>query len=479
MTAPVRSVDIAVLGAGPAGAEAAIAAREAGLTVAIIDESPRAGGQVWRAPFYRPSESDIRKSPDLAAGERMRARLANSGAETLFGHRLWFAAPSLTLSTVSADGPHWLSARAFVIATGTTECVVPVPGVTLPGVVGLAATTILLKAHGVVPGGRVLVAGVGPLLYAVAAGILESGGRVAAVVDLSRPLEWVAALPALATRPDLLRRGLGWATSLRRAGVALRFGHTVTAIAGETGVTSARIAPVDADWHPVGPGEAIDVSCVAIGHGLTPATETARLVGVPHVYQATRGGFVPRMCADRATALPGVYIAGDCAGISGAAAAELSGRLAGLRAAHDLGALTADRFERLARPVRARLRRAETFGNAISRLMTVRPGLARAIPDETIVCRCEEVTRATIDRAARAGAEDVNQLKSTTRCGMGPCQGRMCAETAGQLVAMARAGSRAEAGQWTARAPLRPLTVSELVGAYEYDDIPKITPLPG
>ncbi len=479
MSAEGQNFDVAVLGAGPAGAEAAIAAREAGLTVTLIDEQSRAGGQIWRAPFFQPEQEEIRKSPDLADGERMRERLANSGAKTLFGHRLWFAAPSLSLSTVAADGPHWMSARAFVIAAGTTERIVPMPGVTLPGVVGLAATTILLKAHGVIPGGRVLVAGVGPLVYSVAAGICQAGGSVAAVVDLSRPSEWLAHLPALAGRPDLLWRGLKWAFALKTAGVPMRFGHTVTAIEGDTRVKSARIARVDASWQPLEQIEQIDVSCVSIGHGLTPATETARLIGVPHSFQAALGGFVPELHADRATALPGVYIAGDCAGISGAAAAQLSGRLAGIRAAFDLGALDAVEFERRAGPVRAALKRADRFGQAISSLMTVRPGLAQAMPRETVVCRCEDVTRAEIDRAVLAGACDVNQLKSTTRCGMGPCQGRICSEAAGDLVAIASSRTRTCAGQWTARAPLRPLTVSELVGAYEYDDIPKITPLPG
>lgn len=479
MTMPARQIDVAVLGAGPAGGEAAIAARSTGLQVAVIDEAPAAGGQVWRAPSYRPTQEEIRANPDLAAGERLRNRLDASGAETLFGHRLWFASSELTLATIDGNGPHWLRARALVIATGTTERVVPFPGLTLPGVVGLAATTVLLKAHAIAPGGRVLVAGVGPLLYAVAAGICAAGGQVASVVDLSRPSEWAAHLPALASRPDLLRRGLQWVWRLKSAGVRLCFGHTVTDITGDDRVREAGITRVDPNWQPVGRPERIAVDAVAIGHGLTPATETARLIGVPHVYRADRGGFVPQMGTDRATALPNVYIAGDCAGISGAAAAEHSGRLAGLRAARDLGALSEDGFERLARPIRGRLRRAETFGQAISRLMTVRPGLIASIPGDTVVCRCEDVSRARIDTVAGSGVHDVNQLKSTTRCGMGPCQGRMCGETAGALVALASATSRAAAGQWTARAPLRPLTVSELVGTYEYSDIPRITPLPG
>ena len=111
--------------------------------------------------------------------------------------------------------------------------------------------------------------------------------------------------------------------------------------------------------------------------------------------------------------------------------------------------------------------------------MTLRPGLAQAIPKDTVVCRCEEVTRTEIDRAARDGAREINQLKSTTRCGMGPCQGRMCGDAARELLSLAGNTPREAVGIWTARTPLRPLSVGELVGEYEYQDIPKTTPLPG
>ena len=102
---------------------------------------------------------------------------------------------------------------------------------------------------------------------------------------------------------------------------------------------------------------------------------------------------------------------------------------------------------------------------------------SRLEPD-TVVCRCEDVTRATIDGVTRAGARRLNQLKSTSRCGMGPCQGRICAEAAAELVALASGRDRAAIGQWTARAPIRPVPLAALVGEYTYDDIPKPAPAP-
>lgn len=469
--------DLVVLGGGPAGMRAAIAARQHGLRVALIDEGQRSGGQIYRSPSYPVEDTDLRASPDLSRGEKLRAELAESGTLVLNRHRAWFVAPGLHVACFGPDGDVALEARAIVLATGTTERVIPIPGSTIPGVIGLAAATILLKAHGALPAGPSVVAGVGPLLYAVAAGLLKAGGEVAAVVDLLRPGDWSAALPGLMTRPDLLARGAGWMAALVRAGVPVHAGATVTAVSGADAVEAVEISPVASDWSPVGMRTTIAAGSMAIGHGLTPATEFTRLLGVPHHFSAARGGWVPALDVDRKAA-DGIYIAGDCAGISGAAAAEWAGALAGLSAARDLGALPRDDYAAATRDVRRRLAGAERFGWTVSRLMTLRPGLAAAIAPETIVCRCEDIPRIRIDQVTGQGGRTLNQLKSTTRCGMGPCQGRSCGEAAAEIVAGNTGQTRQEVGFWTARSPLRPIALEAALGEYSYADIPKPPMLP-
>ena len=474
------STDLIVIGAGPAGASAAIEARRFGLGVTVIDANAHAGGQVYRAPLYQQAPGSIEAGSDQAVGAKLRADLDASGAELLLGHTAWFAAPGIRVSTAGPGGPNELEARALVIATGTSERIIPVPGITLPGVIGLAAATILLKSHAVVPAGPTLVAGVGPLVYAVAAGIIKAGGRVAAVVDLSRPTDWLGALPGLGSRPDLLRRGMQWMFGLRRQGVPLRFGHAVTAVHGDGGVNEVEIRKVDSAWRPNfdAAAETYAACSLAIGHGLVPATEIARTLGVPHDYRVGRGGWTPLVGDDRTTSVEGVYIAGDCAGISGASAAAHAGALAGLAVARDLDALARDSYEDASRPILSTLRRAERFGWRISELMTPQPGLVEAMPRTTVVCRCEDVTRAAIEDAVSRGARTLNQLKSTTRCGMGPCQGRMCSEAAAELVALATRGGRSDVGQWNPRTPFRPVPLSRMMGEYTYDQIPKPPPLP-
>ncbi|MBM3525839.1 MAG: FAD/NAD(P)-binding oxidoreductase, partial [Alphaproteobacteria bacterium] len=354
---------------------------------------------------------------------------------------------------------------------------VPFPGWTTPGVIGLAAATIMLKAQRLLPGRRVVVAGSGPLLAAVAYGIVKGGGNIVAVIDAARRSEWLSKGPRLLARPDLLARGSTWMTALRRKGVPWLFGHVVTVAHGGSQVEAVEIAALDRDGMPASSRRPLDCDALAIGYGLVPNCDLARLLGAALAYRAERGGWIAVRDDELRTNTPGLYLAGDGAGISGAVAAEIEGRLATLSALADLGTLTAREAAGLAAPLRSHHRRAARFGSAMAELMAPRPALYRAIATDCTVCRCEDVPRAEIDAAIDAGARDVNQLKAWTRAGMGPCQGKLCGEAVASLVAE-RVGSREAAGVFTARPPLRPLPTEALIGTFDYADIPIPKPAP-
>jgi hypothetical protein len=182
----------------------------------------------------------MKPDADRRAGDALRAALKASGAEVRTGCRVWgvgggvlvpagAAAAPFRLDALAPDGRSFhVEARALVVCAGTHERIIAFPGWTLPGVMGLAAATILMKAQGVLPGRRVVVAGAGPLLFAVAWKLVKAGADVPAVVDLAGRAEWARALPALAARPDLLARGAAWRAGLRargRAGAAGGAGH--------------------------------------------------------------------------------------------------------------------------------------------------------------------------------------------------------------------------------------------------------------
>ena len=374
-----------------------------------------------------------------------------------------------------------------MLCPGAVERVVPFPGWTLPGVIGLGAATVLLKSQRLLPGRRVVVAGAGPLVPAVAAAIVKAGGTVAAVADLGGPSDWLRALPRLAAMPRLLGRGAGWIVRIAGARVPVLFRHAIRSAEGRGELEEVTVAPIDADgaWRgEVGdrPGRRIAADALAVGHGLAPATEIGRLLRLRHRFSRAEGGWRPVTDEWGRTSLPRCYVAGDGAGVYGAAAAVQSGRITGVAAALDAGRIEPGAAAARARRLRRTQTQAARFGAAMSRLTALRPAMVESIPAGTIVCRCEDVTRQRIEDAIAQGAVEVNQLKDFTRCGMGPCQGRMCGEVVAELLAARIADDpdegRRAAGQWTGRAPLRPVAMDDLAGRFDYGEIPIPPPAP-
>jgi thioredoxin reductase len=468
------SCDIAVIGAGPAGAHAALAAARQGLNVVIIDEQPQAGGQVWRAHSQAILKAPA--SPESVAGAKLRDALAASSVVTRCDTRVWQIEreDTWTIGVADSETASTLSARGLILATGAHERVSPVPGWTLPGVVGLAGATAMFKRDLVLPGARTVVTGCGPLLFFVAAEILRLGGSVAAIISLNTRADWLRALPAMATRPDLLVRGLQWMTQIRRARIPVLWGHTVTAIEGTDAVASAIAVPVDSNWSPKTSGvtQRFDADSVCLGHGLSPATEASRLAGAAHVYLPELGGWIPQIDDVGATSVPMLWACGDGAGILGVGAAPLRGALAGLAAARVLGALSGIEEEAARRNVSSDLRRASRFGAAMTRLTIPRPGLVDLITAETRVCRCESVRRDEIENEAASGAKSSNTIKAGTRAGMGACGGRYCTETAARITAAATGRAYEDIGLPTVRPPLRPVLLGTMVGDFDYDSLP-------
>jgi bacterioferritin-associated ferredoxin len=273
-------------------------------------------------------------------------------------------------------------------------------------------------------------------------------------------------------RPDLLARGAGWRAALMAKGVAVLGGHRVVAAEGDDVLRGVRVTPLAG-----GESRWLDCDALCIGHGLVPATEATRAFRAAHQYEAAAGGWVPVLDEDRRTSIALLYACGDGSGVRGAAAAPASGRLAALAAMHDLGMIDKAAHVAARAAPAAEFDRASRAGGAMARMMALRPALVASIPADTIVCRCEGVTRAEIEAAVDDGAAEMNQVKQFTRCGMGPCQGRMCGETAAELVG-AKIGGRERAGFATGRVPLRPVAMDALLGDFDYADIPVPKPAP-
>ena len=467
--------DLIVLGGGPAGASAAIEAAALGLDVVLIDEGRDAGGQV-----YRPPSSALRIIPpskDRTAGDKLRRQLVASGARSRFARRAWMVERGFRVMSMGPDGPETAEAPALIVATGAQERHIPVPGWTLPGVIGLAAATILLKSDKLLPARRSVVAGCGPLLFLVAATILEGGGEVAAVVDLNARTAWLKALPMMLSRPALAWQGAKWIAAIQARGVPILHRHAVRRIEGSSEVKAAIAGPVDETGRPLPGGELrFEADAVCLGFGLQPTTEATRMLGAAHRFDEALGGWTVVTGRDRATSIPGLYACGDGAGVFGAAAAPLAGRIAALAAARDLGRIDASTFARRAVPLQAAFDKAAWFGGAMATLARPGPGTIGLTTPETILCRCEGLARSTIDHAVAAGSKSLVDLKAATRCGMGPCGGRVCGEAAAMAIAAGTGQPRSQIAPATARPPLRPRPLGLLACQLSYTPPPPLAP---
>jgi NADPH-dependent 2,4-dienoyl-CoA reductase/sulfur reductase-like enzyme len=441
----VRTAQLAVVGAGPAGLSAAAEAARHGVSVVLLDDNPLPGGQYLRQGPATRTRGDAPGGPGRRDAEHARqARellsvVSHPHVEFLGGAVVWAAPAERTLAFTREGRGDRLRAEIVVVAAGAGDRAVPFPGWTLPGVLTAGGAQNLLKSQGVLPGRRAVVSGTGPLLLVVADSLRRAGATVVEVLDSAPRGRQFAALPRLAARPDLVWRGIACRAGLAAAGIRLRWGATVIEARGRGEVGEAVVAPID----PAGRvdrtrARAIAADTIVVGFGLAPATELTRLLGCAHDWNLRRGGWIPRRSADLETSVAGVLAVGDGAGIGGAETAMLEGQLAGLVAAGRLGRCPPGEVARRRGALRSRLERLVRFREGVEALYAPPPDYLSLLTPETIVCRCEEVTAAQLADGLSRGFASADALKGATRVGMGVCQGRNCLRTLADLIARAR-----------------------------------------
>ncbi|HEY9368201.1 NAD(P)/FAD-dependent oxidoreductase [Streptomyces sp.] len=445
VTEPSGSYDLVVIGAGCAGLAGAVAASELGLSVALLDSAPQSGGQFYRHPA--PALGAVRPEAlhhDWSAFSDLRRRLAAGDIAHLAGHHVWsvvreadgsWSVHAVTGADGAAERPVRVRARALLLATGAYERQLPFPGWTLPGVVGAGGAQAMLKSGLVLPGRRVVVAGSGPLLLAVASSLAAAGARVPAVVEASGYLSYARHPRVLLTNSRKAAEGLVHGAALLRHRVRVRLRSAVTEVHGADRVEAVTVTRLDRDWRPVrGTERRIVCDALAVGHGL-----------VPQIELATSLGCATRVLPDRTlglalddlqeTSVRGLWAAGETGGVGGAELARTEGELAGRAVAarlRDGRRVGAGRIAEL----RRRRDRTRAFADVMAAVHAPGPGWTAWLDDATDVCRCEEVTAGRIREAvAELGARDARTVKLLTRAGMGWCQGRMCGPAVSCLAA--------------------------------------------
>ena len=458
---------LVVIGGGPAGMGAAIEAARAGLNCTLLDEAQRLGGQIYRRPPHEFRVRDPRAlGKEFVQGELLRAEFDEIADHVTVRSSTSVLSVSQNREVLWAhDGRSGvIGAERLIFATGAYERPVPFPGWTLPGVMTAGGVQTLIKTMQIRPGKRALVAGTGPLIFSAARRLHEIGVEVAAILEVGSRL-WPdeVSLQAWGER-DFVKDAWENIQGLRGAGIPILLNHTVFEAHGREGVERVTYGAVDAgDWRPL--NEAVQtaaVDLVCLGFGFIPNAELSVLAGCRHEYVDRAGGWIPVRDSNMRTTVPGIFAAGDGAGIAGALAAVEQGRIAGLTAAEEAGTITAEEAaHRRAAPL-GRLRTLLQAREVLDEGLRMRPGLLDLATPETLVCRCEEVLLSEVRAALDAGARDLQAIKLFTRLGMGACQGRNCAPSMGLYVSRATERGPEQVGRINPRPPVKPVALGAL-----------------
>lgn len=448
------SLQPVVVGAGPAGVRAAETLVAHGLRPTVLDEAPRAGGQIYR----RPPAHFQRTAKTLYGFETQRAQAVHNAFDTLadcVDYRpdslVWNAqGGQLDVMHGPTQSTCSLPYQQLIVATGATDRVLPIPGWTLPGVYALGGAQVALKFQGCAIGRRVVFMGTGPLLYLVAYQYAKAGVQVAAVLDTARLSDQLAAVPAMLTEPAVLAKGMYFVAWLRAHGVALHNGVRPLRVLGDDRVQAVV-------WHNGRQERTLDCDAIGFGYALRSETQLADLLGCRFVFEPQQRAHLPDRDSAGRSSVTGVYLAGDGAGIMGADAAECAGERAALALLADNG-VTVDATR--AKQLEMKLQRLQTFRAGLERAFPFPTNWAAQAPDELVVCRCENITAGELRRTVHAtGAAEMNRLKALSRVGMGRCQGRSCGVAAAEILAHATGHPIDQVGRLRGQAPIKPIPI--------------------
>jgi len=463
---PQLDADVIVVGAGPAGMAAAIGVAKAGLKVIVLDMQPAPGGQIFRSLESnlqaRPTTNHLLNAlgPTYLAGQALIEQFRSTpGIDYRPLTTVWELRADATVGWLQGDIAGYLRARQVVVANGAMERPMPFPGWTLPGVMTAGAVQTLLKAGRLQPDGRVVLIGTGPLILLLADQLRRLGIRPILIGRTDTLIDKIKALRLF--KPSALvplAKGLQWLAKLKLAGINMRTGVSDLRAHGHDKLEYVSLS--------IG-GRKVELGCdlLIVHDGIVPATDISLCAGLAMYWQDDDASWKPKTakngCAELA---PGprlidgpckVRVSGDARQIGGAQAAIAHGR-------YVADCIVADLHET------AVTRGALVSGTEVVKTLAPRPFLDKAFPrglstqmleDDTIVCRCEELTAGNIRAAIRCGATDMNHLRGILRCGMGPCQGRSCATTVASLLAQT---SGAAPVPFRARPPVRPLPMIAL-----------------
>ena len=450
--------DYIIVGAGPAGCAAATRAGAYGLSVLVIDEQQIPGGQIYRTLERTDARRMAILGKDYQHGRSLIKAFHRSKADYLPRTMVWQLTLDADVYYLCDRKAGRICARRILIATGAQERPVPIPGWTLPGVMGAGAMDVLFKSSAMVPVGKVVLAGTGPLLYLVTCHLAECGVDVKAVLDTRAFGDYLKAVPWLPRAmqaPEYLLKGLRMRAQILRRRIPYYHGVKDLRASG-----SNRVGAVS--FKRNGQTHSIETDLLLLHDGVVPNTQMTRQLECDHVWDPVQRYWKPKLDRWGNTSVTNISVAGDTSGIYGAKSAHIAGELAAVDTAFCLGAISSREKEKTARLLQKQLERERAIRPFLDALFQPHPEFYRPVNDDTIVCRCEEITAGQIRETAALGGLGPNQVKAQIRSGMGPCQGRMCGLTVSEIIADVHQLEMPDVGYFHIRPPLKPIHLHAL-----------------
>ena len=461
-----KHYDLVIIGAGAAGLSAAITADDYHLKVALIDEQATLGGQIYRGIESVPEKRGAQLGEDYLHGQSLAEAFRQTQVDYFPNTQVWSLNKHREISLIHNDKAKTLTAQQVILATGAMERPVPFLGWTLTGVMNAGAGQVLFKSSGVVPSEPVILAGSGPLLLLLGAQYARAGVTVKALLDMSTTANHIKSLtqfPKALLKMNYLIKGMTLQQELKKAGIPILEGvSSLKAFGEDDSLTSI-------SFKHKGALKTFETTLLLTHFGVIPQVWLTQAAGCQHKWDDSQQCWRPKQDDWGRTNLDGILIAGDGAGINGAKFAEYAGEMTALQAVHALGVI--DQQQRNKQAVRAKkAKKSErNIRPFLEAWFAISDDLLSDIPDRTLVCRCEEVSAGDIRRAIACEHDDSNQVKFITRCGMGPCQGRQCANAVAHIVASETGRSVASSGLYRGRPPVTPITIGQLAALHTED----------
>ncbi len=454
---------LVIIGGGAAGLSAAVTAANYDLRIALIDEQAAIGGQIYRGIESVPKQRGKQLGDDYLHGKSLATAFHRSDVDYFSSTQVWSVNKQGEIGIVNNNQAQILTADQIIIATGAMERPVPFPGWTLTGVMNAGAGQVLFKSAGVVPKNEMVLAGSGPLLLLLATQYLHAGIKIKALLDMSTLTNHLYALPKLPQAllaAHYLIKGMKLQQELKQAGIPILEGVSgLKALGDDNKINSI-------SFKHNRKQKTFTTDLLLIHFGVIPHIWLTQSVGCHHRWDDSQQCWQPKHDQWGKTNLDGILIAGDGSSINGAKAAEYSGKISALQAVYALGKINKQQRHQLTLPAKKSKQQERCIRPFLERWFAISDALLITADDETLVCRCEEITAGEIRQAVHEGHHDSNQIKFINRCGMGACQGRQCANAVANIVAAETGKTIHEAGIYRGRPPVTPITLGQLANLY-------------